>query len=382
MKQDIPLFKIYSDQSDINAISEVIQRGTYWTIGPEVEEFEKRIADFTGTKFALAFNSGTSALHSLLVAYDIKNKEVIVPSFTFISTANSVILAGGKPVFAEIEEDTFGLSFEDIKKRVNSNTKAVIIVHYGGSPARDTEKIKKFCEENKLLFLEDAAESMGADISGKLVGTFGSAAIFSFCQNKIIATGEGGAIITSDKDLYEKLKLIRSHGRLEIEGLDYFSNMGDNDYTIVGYNYRISSYAAALGISQLSKIKNLIGTRRKYAELYTKGLKNIKELTFYSNSRFNNVYQMYVLVFKDPEKRNQLQSFLKEKGIMSKVYFEPAHLKSLYTKEYGYKKGDLPITEIVSKKVLTIPLYPSLNEEEIKYIINRIITFFETGEKK
>ena len=249
MNYKIPLFKTYSDEDDVNAVTKIIKRGTFWADGPEISEFESKVADYIGVKYALAFNSGTSALHVMFLAYNIKNSEVIVPAFTFVATANAVVLAGGKPVFAETETDTFGLDVEDVRKRITSKTKAIVTIHYGGFPARDTEKLRALADEYNILFLEDAAQSFGASINNKMIGSFGDSSIFSFCQNKILPTGEGGMILTNSVDIYEKAKLLRSHGRIENEE-DYFSTTKDNDYIEAGYNFRLPTMLAALGISQ------------------------------------------------------------------------------------------------------------------------------------
>lgn len=377
MNWKVPLFKSYTDKDDINTVSKVIRRGTHFANGPEIAKFENELAYYSGVKYALTFNSGTSALHSVLLAYDIKDYEVIVPSFTFISTANAVVLAGGMPVFAEIEEETFGMDYEDVRKKINKKTKAVIIVHYAGCPAKDTLRIRELCKEKKILFIEDAAESMGAEIKGKKVGTIGDSGMYSFCQNKIITTGEGGAIITNSKEVYEKIKLIRSHGRFEA-GNDYFSSTKDNDYIALGYNYRMTSMCAALGSSQLKKIDKLIGLRKNIAIKMNKGLKNIKKVkTPFVPDSFKHVYQMYTITLKDEKIRDSLQKFLESRGIMTKVYFNPAHLKTFYKKEYDYKERDLAKTEEISKKVLTLPLYPGQDKKEIEFIIKSVKEFFK-----
>jgi perosamine synthetase len=376
----IPLFKTYSDEDDVKAVSEVIKRGTFWAIGPEIEEFEKKIANYIGVKYALAFNSGTSALHTLLLAYEIKGKEVIVPSFTFIATANAVILAGGKPVFAEVETDTFGLDYEDVKKRITPNTIAIMPIHYGGFPARDIENLKKLAEENNILLIEDAAQSIGSTVREKKVGSFGDSAIFSFCQNKILTTGEGGVILTNSEKIYNKAKFLRSHGRVELEK-DYFSSTEDNDYIEPGYNFRMSSMTAALGLSQFEKINELINLRREKAKYLSNNLSKIKEINLLKELENNfQVYQMYTIKLESEKIRNNLQKYLMGKGIMSKVYFNPVHLKSLYKSECGFKEGDLPVTEELSSKILTLPFYPRISFNELDYIINSINEFFK-GEK-
>ena len=372
----IPLFKTYWEDDDVEAVSKVIKRGTYWATGPEIEQFEKKIAAFVGTKYALSFNSGTSALHTLLSLHDIKDNEVIVPSFTFIATANAVVLAGGKPVFAESESDTFGLDAEDVKKRITRKTKAIIPLHYGGFPSRDIKELRKITDDNNLLLIEDAAESLGAAINGKKVGTFGDSAIFSFCQNKVLSTGEGGMIVTDLEEIYQKSKLMRSHGRVETAE-DYFSSIGDNDYTQVGYNLRMSSLSAALGISQFNKLQKVIHLRRKNAHYLTENLAKIKEITVPKEiGGHYSVYQMYTTYLGNKEIRDSLQNYLSKKGIMTKVYFNPVHLKTIYMKQYGYREGDLPITESLSNKVLTIPLYPNISKDELDFIISNINKFF------
>lgn len=382
MNFKIPLFKTYSDEKDVEAVSKIIRRGSYWAIGPEIEEFEKKIASFIGKKYALTFNSGTSALLTLLLAYDIRDKEVIVPSFTFVATANVVLLAGGIPIFAESESETFGLDAEDVKKRITKNTKMIIPLHYGGFPSRDTEKLRKIAEENKVLLVDDAAESFGSMINGKKIGNFCDSAMFSLCQNKVISTGEGGMIVTDSEEIFEKAKLIRSHGRVELSE-DYFSSTKDNDYIVPGYNFRMPTMLAALGISQIEKIDKIIDMRRKKAAYFDSLLSKIGGIIIPKEQKGNfSVYQMYTIKLKNPSKRDLLQKFLADKGIMSKVYFNPVHLKTIYIKEYGYKEGDLPKTEEISRCVLNIPFYPQITEQEIDYISDSIKEFFKNENSK
>ncbi len=377
MSFKIPLFKTHWDQSDINSISEVIKRGTYWATGPEIIEFEQKIADSVRRKFAVSFNSGTSALHAVLLAYKITSGEVIVPSFTFISTANAVILAGAKPVFSETEGQTFGLDKESIKEKITPKTKAIIPIHYGGLPSKDIEAMKEIAEDKKILLIEDAAESLGSKSKGKMAGSFGDAAMFSFCQNKVITTGEGGMIVTDSKKVYERLKLIRSHGRVETLDEDYFSTTKELDYIDIGYNYRMPTMNAALGLSQFSKIDGIIEMRRTIAHKYSMLLKDISAIKLpVELPDQKHVYQMFTIQLPDKRVRNNLQDYLSKKGVMSKVYFYPIHLKSFYRRKYGYRKNDLPRTERLSEKVLTLPLYPDLTEKELQYISDHMHDFF------
>ena len=330
MNWKLPLFKTYSDEEDVAAVSKIIRRGTYWADGSEIKQFEKKIAEFVGTKYALTFNSGTSALHAGLLAHDIKDGEVIVPSFTFISTVNSVVLVGATPIFAESESETFGLDVADVEKKITDKTKAVINVHYAGCPSRDIEKLKILCHKHDLILIEDAAESLGATINKKNVGTFGDSAMFSFCQGKIISSGEGGAIVTNSKPIYEKMKLVRSHGRVETQETDYFSSIGDNDYVKLGYNFRMPTMCATLGLSQLSKIKKMIEARKAHADFLNREMGKLKDIMcLVPPEGFNHVYQFYTIMLKNPRLRDSLQQFLKEKGIMTKVYFNPVHFEDI-----------------------------------------------------
>jgi len=372
MEWKIPLFKTYWEKDDIDAITKVIRRGTHWAVGPEILEFEREIANFVGTKFALSFNSGTSALHADLLAHNITSGEVIVPSFTFISTANVVILAGAKPVFAEIEDQSYGLDPNDVKEKITNKTKAIIPVHYGGAPCKEIKALRKIADDYNLLLIEDAAESLGSKIKNKNVGTFGHSAMFSFCQNKVITAGEGGIIVTNLEGVYEKLKLIRSHGRLEKKD-DYFLTTKELDYIQVGYNYRMSTISAALALSQLNKIHKIINFRREKVKYYNEQLSEFKTIKIpFELKDHYHVYQMYTIQVKEGKTRETLQNYLTKSGILSKVYFEPIHLKTFYRKNYKYKKGSLPETEKISKKVLTLPLYPTLSNKEIDYIVEKI----------
>lgn len=372
MNWKIPLFKIYWEKDDIDSVSQVIKRGSYWTTGPENIRLEKKIADYVGSKHALTFNSGTSAIHADLLAHNVAGGEIIVPSFTFISTANSVIHANAKPIFAEIEEESYGLDPEDVKEKITNKTKAIMPVHYGGAPCKEIKAIQEIAEDYHLFLIEDAAESLGSNIDNKMVGTFGQSAIFSYCQNKIITAGEGGITVTDSKQVFEKLKLIRSHGRLENKN-DYFSTTHEFDYVQIGYNFRMPSINAALVLSQLKKIDKIIKMRREKAKYYNKNFSKIKNIKTPSNIKNHfHVYQMYTIQLNDKTSRNTLQKNLTKAGIMTKIYFSPVHLTTFYKEKFKLKKGNLPITEQISEKVLTLPLYPTLTVKEMDYIIETI----------
>ena len=371
MNWKVPLFKMYWDAQDVVAVTKVIKRGSYWTMGPEVQKLEENIADFIGKKQGVSFNSGTSALHATLMAYDIKNgDEVIVPSFTFIATANVVVLTGASPIFADIEQQSYALDPEDVTEKITHKTKAIIPIHYGGGPCKHIKVLQEIAEDHHLILIEDAAESLGAKIHKERVGTFSDAAMFSFCQNKVITAGEGGMVVTDSKTIAEKLNLIRSHGRVEgKEG--YFATTQELDYIQAGYNYRLPSINAALVLSQFKKFNKIIQMRREKAAYYTKKLSKINDIRTPNESKDEyHVYQLYTIELPTKKIRDHLQQHLTRAGIMTKVYFEPIHLKTYYTKEFNYKKNDLPATEEMAEKVLTLPLYPTLTKKEMNYIIS------------
>ena len=371
----IPLFKNFSDQVDIDCLSAIIKSGQDWAIGPNIINLEKNIADYLNVKHVLLFNSGTSALHALMIATGLKNgDEVIVPSFSFIATANAPLFVKAKPVFADIEEETYGLDPQDVLKKITPRTKAIIPVHYGGQSCQIVE-LKKIAKKNKLLLLEDAAESLGATFNNKLVGSFGDASIFSFCGPKIISTGEGGALVTNNHSIFKKALLIRSHGRLD--KINYFTSTDRPEYISLGFNWRISNISATLGISQFKKIKQIIDLRQKNSAYLSSNLSSISEITLpIVSPHRQHLFQMYTIrVIAGQKKREALRKFLNQSGISAKVYFHPIHLTSFYKKN-DYQKTILPVTEKISSQVLTLPMYPNLNKTELDYIIKKIKQFF------
>ena len=374
MAGKIPLYKIFTDREDNRAVNKVLQRGMDWAIGPEIAEFEKKLASYIGTKYCIAFNSGTSAGHAALLAININSGEVIVPSFTFISTANWPLMVNAKPKFVDIEEENFGLNPERVKSEITKNTKAIIPIHYGGLPCKIIE-INRIARNKKIPLIEDCAEALGTKIKGVSVGTFGQMSIFSFAPNKILTTGEGGAICTDSRKIFEKLQLIRSHGRLINE--NYFKTSQLPNYISIGYNWRMSSMTAALGLSQFDKLDRIIQLRRRHARFYVSKLKKINEIKLPDEPKDHlHVYQLFTIQLKNNLIRHKLQKFLASKGIMTKVFFEPIHLSKFYKKS-GFGKKSLSNTEKISRTVLSLPIFPGLKSEEITYICDSIEEFFQ-----
>jgi len=375
MEWKIPLFKSYWEEDDIESVSRIIRRGTYWAAGPEIQEFEQKIADFVGTTYAVSFNSGTSALHAALLSMGIsKGDEIVVPSFTFIATGNAPLFVNATPVFADIEEDTYGLDIDDVQQKITKKTKALMPIHYGGCSCKNIQALRDLADDHHLLLIEDAAQSLGAKIKNQKVGTFGDASMFSLCQDKMITTGEGGLIVTDSRDYYEQLKLIRSHGRAETS--DYFTSSELMDYINLGYNFRMPTMIAALGLSQINKIQKTIRMRRSHAQYYTKKLKSVQNISLPSVSDdLYHVYQKFTIQVKN-NTRDNLREHLATQGIFSKAYFGlPIHLTKFYRDCFGYRENDLPTTEAMAHQVLSLPMFPSLTNQEIDYIADSIQSF-------
>ena len=371
----VPLYKIYSDDEDLNLITKIIKRGNQWAIGPEIEELEKIIANYLEVDYCVTLNSGTSSLHSLLLAYGLgKNDDIIVPSFSFQSTANSVLYVGANPVFVDIEEDTFGLDPSEILKHISPSVKAIMPMDYGGMSCKIFD-INEIASENELIVIEDAAEGLGSSVKGKKVGSISDSAIFSFCGNKVLTTGEGGAVVTNSKEISEKIKLIRSHGRLDKD--NYFNDPSNPQYLSLGYNWRMSSITASLGISQMSKIDKLIKMRQDNARYLSSHLSKHSEIKVpIAPDGYEHIYQMYTVRLKNKKIRDDYHNFLLTKGIFSKIYFNPIHLTDYYQNNFNIT-SNLSNTINVSDTVLTLPMYPNMTNEEKQYIVDSTDEFFE-----
>jgi perosamine synthetase len=377
----IPLFRIDHDETDTRAVEAVLGRCGEWAGGREVDELEESICRYVAAKRCVVMNSGTSALHVALLVHGVgAGDEVIVPSLTFIATANCALMVGATPVFAEVEDVTLGLDPADVEQRISSRTKAIICVHYGGRACR-VAAIRDIALRRSIPLIEDAAEAQGAMVQGRMVGTFADSAILSFCQNKVITTGEGGAFVTDSEDSAARARLLRSHGRADDAA--YFTSGGSGEYVALGYNFRLSNVLAALGIAQMCRIEDIIGRRRAVAAQYRALLDGLPDVVLpCEDEGERHVYQLYTIrVLAGRTTRDALRTWLADNGVASKVYFDPVHLSAFYRERFGYVPGSLPHTERIAGQVLSLPVFPSMTADEVALVCDRIRAFFG-GEPK
>ncbi|NQU98277.1 DegT/DnrJ/EryC1/StrS family aminotransferase [Candidatus Woesearchaeota archaeon] len=364
----IPLAKPHIDRKDIKAVEKVLKSGRL-SLGPKIEEFEELFAKLIGTKHAVAVNSGTSGLHLCIKALGIgRGDEVITSPFSFVASANCVLFEGAKPVFVDVDEKTFNIDTSKIEKKITKKTKAILPVQVFGQSC-DMGEIMRIAKKHKLKVIEDACESINAKYKGKKVGTFGDAAVFAFYPNKQITTGEGGMIVTNNKQVAEACRSLRNQGR--------GSSRQWLTHEHLGYNYRITDLQAALGISQLKKINYLISERRRVADLYLKELAEIPQVTLPVTDS-HNTHTWFVFPIKVPAKdRDELAVHLLSKAIHSKAYFFPAiHLQPFYRKEFGYKEGDFFVAEKLSKTTLILPFFPEMTKKQVLTVKKSMMDFY------
>jgi dTDP-4-amino-4,6-dideoxygalactose transaminase len=330
------------------------------TIGPNVAEFEKQFAQYCQAKHAVAVNSGTAALEIALRHYGVKGKEVIVPTNTFIATPNSVIFAGGKPVFADIRADTLCTDPEDVKRKITSQTVGVIVVHIAGLPCPQMSELRELCRAKGLFLVEDAAHAHGAMIDDKKVGKLADTACFSFYPTKVITSGEGGMIVTDNPKFAEEARFMRNHGQ-------------DNRRLMVlfGHNWCMSESCAIIGKHQLKKLDWFLQRRNEIANQYKHLLNCVDKVTLFQiPANIKHSYYKYPLLLDPNLDRAKVAAAMKDKfGVETgSVYYPPCHLHPYYVENFGCKEGDLPVSESVLKSVLCLPMHPSLKAEDTRYV--------------
>ena len=380
----IPYSHQWLDEEDINAVVEVL-KSDWLTQGPKIDEFEKALCKYTGAKYAICVNSATSALHLACLVSDIKvGDEVITSPITFVATGNAIIYCGGKPVFADIQEDTVNIDPKEIEKKISKRTKAIIPVHFAGHPC-DLEEIHRIAKKHNLTVIEDASHALGAEYKGEKIGScrYSDMTVFSFHPIKSITTGEGGAIMTNNRQYYEKLLILRTHGitKDNKKFINYDSRTdGDWYYEMqeLGFNYRITDFQCALGISQLSKIEDFIKKRRKIVKIYNQAFKDNAYFDLPVEKNYvKSACHLYPIRLKDKymEKRKELFNYLRKNNLWVQVHYIPVHLQPYYRKKYGYKKGDYSKAEDYYYKTISLPIFPKMTNHEIAYIVKKIKKF-------
>lgn len=377
----LPYGKQCIDETDIRNVVNVL-KSDFITQGPKIDEFERKLAEYCGSKYAVAFNSGTSALHGAYFAMGIgKGDEIITSPNTFVATSNAALYLNATPIFTDIEKETGNLDVSKVEEKITEKTKLVVPVHYSGNPV-DLKELYKIAEEKNIKIIEDAAHAIGAKYHGEKLGNskYSEMSIFSFHPVKHITTGEGGAVLTNDKSYYEKLIMFRSHGITK----NHFVNEPDGDWYYemhyLGFNYRITDIQAVLGISQLEKLDTFVKRRRNIAKLYQNAFEDnpfFRIVTEKANC--NSSYHLYPLLIEEKYKDKKKEIFLKlrDEGLGVQVHYIPVYLQPYY-QNLGYKKGLCPKSEDFYQREISIPMYPSMSNEDVDYVIRKVFKVFES----
>jgi len=367
----IPYGHQWIDNSDVRAVIKVL-KGDWITQGPKIKEFENAVAKYCGVKYAVAVSSGTAALHAAYAVAGIKaGDEVITTPLSFAATSNAIIYCGGVPVFVDIQEDTLNINPKEIEKKITKKTKAITPVDFAGQPC-DYDEILKIAKKYKLLIIEDAAHALGSEYKGKRIGSFADMTILSFHPVKTITTGEGGMVLTNNKDFYDKLKIFRHHGMIKKP------ENGGWYYEIEkpGYNYRLTDFQCALGLSQLKKIDKFIKIRREIVGKYNKAFRNIEEIIIpternYAKSAWH-IYVIQLRLEKLRADRKKIFEALRKENLGVQVHYIPVHLQPFYRKKFGYKIRNFPVAERYYQRAITLPLFPKMTDKEVEGVIQAV----------
>lgn len=371
----IPYGKQYIDEEDIEAVSKAL-RNPYLTTGPEVDAFERALCQETHAKFAVVVSNGTAALHAACAAIGIKpGDEVITTPITFAASANCILYCGGIPVFADIDSETWNIDPKEIRRKITKKTRAVIAVDFTGQ-AVQIDEIRQICKEKDIYFIEDAAHALGTKYKGNPVGSLADLTTFSFHPVKTITCGEGGAITTNNEELYRKLKLFRSHDiTRDPSQLTKCPYNGYNEQIGLGFNYRMTDFQAALGISQLKKLSVFSSRRKEIVNYYNKEFSKIKQLTIQKEiAASDTTRHLYIIRLRQDllkVGRDEIFKALNKENIGLQVHYSPVYYHPYYQK-LGYEKGICPIAESLYEEIITIPLFYSLTNSDIENIVRGI----------
>jgi len=370
-----PIKKISSaapffDDQDIEKIKDdvaQILKSKRLILGPYTKKFEKLFSEYIGTKFSVAVSSATAALEIVLRYIDVKDNEVIVPTNTFIACANTVVYAGGKPVFADMDLESFCMDIDSVKNKINKKTKAVMAVHLSGLPTPQMDELMKICNENNIMLIEDCSHAPGAVYGSKKVGSIGLAGCFSFFATKILPTGTGGMITTNDPELQNFAEALRHQGGIGGEGqIEIFDKFG--------YDWMMNETTAAIGINQLSKLEKQLEKRILIAKTYREALKkldSVKPIKEFENTR--NVYWKFLTILNENLDRDEIRKELRTKYNIDAGILYPilCHLQPIY-KMMGHKEGECPKAEKIMKRQLSLPINPYMTNEDVQYVVDSL----------
>jgi perosamine synthetase len=364
----IPLARPDITEAEIEAVVGVLKT-SYLALGPKLKEFEGAIAGYAGVRYAVAVNSGTSALHLIIRALGIgEGDEVITTPFSFISSSNCILYERARPVFVDIEPKTLNIDPEQIEAAITPRTKAVLAVDVFGHPA-DWARLEEIAEERDLLLIEDSAEALGSEIDGRCCGSFGQVGVFAFYPNKQITTGEGGVILTSDAELANTCRSMANQGRGD--GGEWLQHVR------LGYNYRMDEMSAALGLGQLSRIEEIVAARARVANWYEEVLNEIEGVEApYVAPNVRMSWFVYVVRLSEAftqKDRDRILQGLQEKGVGCRNYFFPIHLQPFYREILGTKEGDFPVTESIAARTIALPFHNRLSKREVEYVVGSLV---------
>jgi len=358
-------------EEDIQEVIKII-KGNWITMGPKTREFEAAICKYVNCKCGVAVNSGTSALDIAVASLGLKDGEVITTPFTFVATSNAILFNGLMPVFADIKSDTFNINAEEMKKKITERTKAVIYVDYAGQPC-DIKEIKEIAEDNNLYLIEDAAHALGAEYNGEKVGGFADITIFSFHPVKHITTGEGGISVTNSEKLERKMRMLRNHGIDK----DTEERYGPDatwayDMKLLGRNYRITDFQAALGISQLKRIESFIKRRQQITKIYNETFEEIPKVTTqHVKPNVRHVWHLYPILLDDDIDRDKFIRLMREKNIGVNVHYIPVYRHDYY-RDLGYDQKSFPVSENIFRRIVTLPLFPRMTDGDVLDVIEAV----------
>ena len=377
----IPYGFQWIDKEEIDAVVGVL-RSDRITQGPRIEEFERAVADYTGARHAVAFSSGTAALHAACAAAGVgAGDEVITSPLSFVASANCALYMGATPVFADIEPASLTLDWREAAKKVTPRTKAVIPVDFGGQPCA-LDEITLLARRHGLIVIEDAAHALGAEYKGRRVGGQADMTVLSFHPVKHITTGEGGMVLTNDAALCEKLARFRTHGIVREPSKLTRSDEGAWYYEMqeLGYNYRITDIQCALGLAQLKKLDLFVKRRREIAGQYALAFSSLPGLRLPQEpAGIRSSYHLYVLQLPIERLKGGRRAFfdaLVERKLGVNVHYIPIHLQPYYQRRFGCRRGDFPLAEGYYDRAITIPLYPKMTDEDVRYVIASVSDVF------